>query len=213
MLGLPGVYTFASVVSNELIFSLDADVPGDFIGGFMLNAANPSVIQGNPRHSLKTEVRVGGTVVFESYHQSRAVWDIAQWKWDYLTGLMVYRLQSNASPSIPDGGRSYTNVLPDYWGTYFPPQSQADKTAGTFETALTANVPASTTPRSPTYIYSAPHLPVWFKVHRDAGQQIRINVAASMEVPATESELNDDTPVAETGQTFNGSITAWLIRL
>ena len=216
MLGLPGIYSFQRsllATPNELVFELDADVRGKFLGGFMLNPRNPLGVPSNPRHSHKTQVLVGGLVVFESYHQSRAVWDIAQWKWDYLVGLMTYRLQSNASPSIPSGGRSYTNVLPDYWGTYFPPQTVADKNAGTFETTLQSNVPASTTPRDPTYVYDAPHLPVWFVFDRQAGQQIKITVQASMEVPAIGGQLNDDYPVAETNQTFSGQIVAWLIRL
>lgn len=212
MLGLPGIYAFDSVASQELIFALDADVPGDFIGGFLLNAANPSVIQGNPRHSLRTRVRVGGSVIFESYHQARAVWDIAQWVWVYQLGLVTYRFQQNPSPSIPITGRSYVNFIsgfPDYWNTYFLPESQADTLIYTSPTPPAA----SSTPRDPTYIYSAAHLPVWFKLYRDAGQQIRINVEAMMEIPTVASELNDEEPVGETAQTFTGSITAWLIRI
>jgi hypothetical protein len=208
MLGLPGIFTYqksASGTPSQLIFSME-DLPGKYLVGFMLQPTNP-------RHSLNAQLKVGGSVVFESYHQSRAVWDIIQWRWVDLAGMSAYGFQQNTSPSIPNGGRSYTNVLPDYWAAYYLPQSQSNKAYGSFETGLTSNPPASTTPRNPSYVYSAPHWPVWFVADRSQGQEIRIDVQASMEVPPSSGDLNDDYPVAETNQTFAGVIVGWLMRI
>lgn len=214
MIGLPAIYSFQSSLNptaNELVFALDADVRGDFIGGFLLSPRSPSGGLGNPRHSHKTEIRVGGTVVFESYHQSRAVWNFVHWPWVYqFVSRWIYRLQPNGSPSVPEAGRTYTQVAPEYWNTYFPPQPQDDLENWYVDMP---NVPPSPTPRDPSYIYNAPHLPVWFRLSRDAGQEIKISVQAMMEVPELGFELTDEEPITEQNQAFTGQIVGWLIRI
>jgi hypothetical protein len=220
MLGLLGFFSYQrSLVStpSELTFQLDEDVPGEFVGGFLLQPTNP-------RHTLLARVYCGSSIVHESRHISRAVWDLHHWKWELRSGVglgvndVVFEQQIPAT--VPSGGRNYEDFYATYLGTYFPPVAQANRPSPGLGSPLTPPIPAQNTPRTPTYVYSAKHMPTWFTTERDVGEILKITVKSYIEQPSSGGQLNDDPPTGgsdaepdEIEQPFAGVIRGWIMRI